>query len=107
MIAWIYLLVAGLLAGLAILVRWKKATWLIAGYNTAPQEEKEKYDVEKLCLYVGNFLFLLALIWLVMAGAVWLRPDQLLPVTITGLVVEAVVIVGGLIYLNTNNRLMK
>ena len=32
--------------------------WLIAGYNTASKEEKEKYDSKKLCRAVGTFMLL-------------------------------------------------
>ena len=31
---------------LGIIIKYGKMYWLIAGYNTMPKEEKEKYDIE-------------------------------------------------------------
>ncbi len=51
-----------LLILLGILIKYFKQYWLIAGYNTASQEEKEKINVEKLGNFIGNILFFLAAI---------------------------------------------
>ena len=42
------------------LVKVKRWSWLIAGYNTSSKAEKDKYDEEALCKGVGNFLYTLA-----------------------------------------------
>jgi hypothetical protein len=31
-------------------------SWMIAGYNTKPKEEKEKYDHAALCRFVGKIV---------------------------------------------------
>ena len=36
--------------------------WLIAGYNTMPKEEKEKYDIKGIANLFGNVMFGMALI---------------------------------------------
>ncbi|WP_099466520.1 DUF3784 domain-containing protein [Konateibacter massiliensis] len=36
--------------------------WLIAGYNTASKEEKEKYDEKKLCRSMGVLMLVIAVI---------------------------------------------
>lgn len=45
-----------------------KGTFLIAGYNTMPKEEKAKYDGPAMARFIGKLLFVLAftmLFWLV------------------------------------------
>lgn len=51
--------IALLLGGLGYLVRYRRWSWLIAGYNTSSRKAKEEYDPEALCRGVGGFLFLL------------------------------------------------
>ncbi len=36
--------------------------WLIAGYNTMPKEEKEKYDIKGIANLFGNVMFGMAFI---------------------------------------------
>src|SRR5665647_693932 len=45
---------------LSIFIRSGKGSILIAGFNTASKEEKNKYDVKGLCEFVSNLLFLIA-----------------------------------------------
>ncbi|OGO29701.1 MAG: hypothetical protein A2Z16_08470 [Chloroflexi bacterium RBG_16_54_18] len=49
----VYVLPAIVLYLLGWLIKYKKVTWLISAYNTASKKEKERYDVEKLCKYMG------------------------------------------------------
>lgn len=39
---------------LTIMFLMGKGSWLIAGYNTSPEEEKELYDEKKLCRVMGG-----------------------------------------------------
>jgi Domain of unknown function (DUF3784) len=89
------------------LIKYKKVTWLISGYNTASRREKERYDVEKLCRHMGNFVFTLAGIFFVFAAARMLFSEYSESIMTIGIVVFVVVSLGGLVYLNTGNRLMK
>ena len=42
-------------------VKYGKAYFLIAGYNTLPKEEKEKYDIEGIATVFRNAFFAMAL----------------------------------------------
>lgn len=103
----IFFLPTAVLLIIGWLIKYKKVTWLISGYNTASKEQKQRYDTEKLCRYVGNFLFILAGILFCLAVIIVFNDvyaDQVIPI---GLGVLAVAIVCGLIYLNTGNRVKK
>jgi hypothetical protein len=50
---------------LGILIKYGKMYWLIAGYNTMPREEKEKYDIEGIATVFRNVMFGMALIIIV------------------------------------------
>ena len=39
---------------LAIIILSGKGSWLIAGYNTMSDEDKQKYNYKKLCLVTGG-----------------------------------------------------
>ncbi len=56
---------AVIFAGLGLLIKYKKAYWLIAGYNTMSEENKKKVDVKNLGSFIANILFVLAAIILV------------------------------------------
>lgn len=50
---WIGWVLVGVLAVLSIALLMGKGSFLIAGYNTTSKQEKQKYDVRKLCGVVG------------------------------------------------------
>ncbi len=52
---------------LGFLIKKYKMSYLIAGYNTADKDEKEKYDEQKLVLYIGNLLMISSL-FLILPG---------------------------------------
>ena len=49
--------VAILFIVLGILIKYGKMYWLIAGYNTMPKEEKEKYNIEGIANVFRNVMF--------------------------------------------------
>lgn len=51
------------------LIKYRKWSWLISGYNTASREKKARYDQEALCQGTGNFAFFLAAVSFVVAVA--------------------------------------
>lgn len=89
------------------LVKEKKITSLIAGYNTASKEEKETYDVEKMCLYVGNLIYLIAGIYLVMGVVSLIFSNYSFEIFMVGNGIGLIAMIAGLVYLNTGNRLKK
>ncbi len=62
MIVFVHIAIAVMLLILGYLVKYRRWSTLIAGYNTASEEEKVKYDEEALCSFVGNLMFVLAFI---------------------------------------------
>lgn len=93
-----------LLLALGLYLLQGKGGMLIAGYNTLPKEEKEKYDEVALCKATGklilSFIFPIVLISL---GDLL----QLNSLLIVGGVLMGILIVFGLIYMNTGNRYKK
>ena len=47
---------------LGVLIKYGKMYFLIAGYNTMPQEDKEKYDIDGIATVFRNAMFAMALI---------------------------------------------
>lgn len=47
---------------LGILIKYGKMYFLIAGYNTMPKKEKEKYDIESIASVFRNAMFGMALL---------------------------------------------
>lgn len=89
------------------LIKYKKVAWLISGYNTASPEKKKEYDIEKLCNYMGNFLFILASIFFIMATLSITLSCYTDIITIIGFAILAIVIICGIIFLNTRDRVKK
>ena len=87
---------------LAVVFLQGKGSWLIAGYNTASPEEKARIDEKKLCRYMGRLMLALAGCWLLLAASEVFYITALLWV---GIGLFLVVIVGGLIFLNTGGRI--
>ena len=46
--------------GLGIVFINGKGSFLIAGYNTMPPEEQDKYDTIALCKFMGKMMFALS-----------------------------------------------
>ena len=103
----INLFTALFLVATGAIVRFDKASWLIAGYNTSSKEEKAKYDEAALCNFVGNLMFVLGGIVLVMGILSLLITSRLGIILGVGWTLYVVVIIGAVIYLNTGNRFKK
>ena len=89
---------------MGILFARGKGMSLIAGYNTLSPREKEKYDKEKLCKAMSGMMFLLAGTWAVAAAGVYIRSNAL---CWAGIALFLAVIIGGVIYMNTGDRIKK
>lgn len=81
-----------------------KGAMLIAGYNTLPKEEKEKYDEVALCKATGKLILAIAFSMMVIFAGIFLVISVLLTV---GTVLLVITILFGLIYMNTGNRYKK
>ena len=85
----------------AVLSFCGKSANLIAGYNTASEEEKAKYDEKKLCKAMSRLMLVLALCWLVIALSALCRTMWLLWLGL-GLFVAASI--GGCVYIDRKCR---
>ncbi len=103
----IFYVPALILLVIAYFIKFKKVTWLVSGYNTSSKKSKEKYDLEKLCRLMGNFVFGLSFILFILASAMTLIPDQEEMLLLVGLAVLALYSLIGLLYLNTGRRVLK
>ena len=54
-----------ILAIIGLLIKYKKAYWLISGYNTMSEEKKKNVDIEGLAWFMSNVCFVIAAIILV------------------------------------------
>jgi hypothetical protein len=102
----ILIIIAAVLAIAGWLIKIKKMAWLISGYNTSSAKKKAQYDLDKLCCYVGNFVFVLAGI-LGLTGVALLLTNNSGTVALIGQGVLIAVAVTGIIWLNTGGRLKK
>lgn len=103
----IFFVPAGILAIIGYFIKYKRVTWLISGYNTSSQAQKETYDLDKLCPLMGNFIFMLASILTIMAILILVFPTSSDAITIGGFAFLAIFGLIGLIYLNTGKRILK
>jgi hypothetical protein len=81
-----------------------KGAFLIAGYNTADEDEKRKIDEVALCKFMGKSMFSLAACWLILGvGSVL---DNMIFVW-TGIGLFFAMVVSMVVYANTGNRFRK
>lgn len=64
--AWVIWVVGIILAIFSIILLTGHGANLIAGYNTASKEEKDKYDAKKLCRVIGSGMAIIAVLVFVM-----------------------------------------
>ncbi len=56
---WLLYVVVALFAALSIFLLAGKGSWLLAGYNTASEKEKQAYHEKRLCRVVGGGMALI------------------------------------------------
>jgi len=100
----IHLITALMIVVLGYLIKYKRWSWLIAGYNTASPKDKAKYDIIALCNGTGNFLFLLAAITTLAAAGEFLGKLWIIGFS---WVLFTIAVFAFLIYANTGNRFQK
>ena len=91
---------------LGLVIRIFKMSFLIAGYNTASEKKREKYNEDVLIKYVGNFICILGGI-LAAGGILSLLLDSSKTVINNSWIVFSVAVVGGLFYLNLTPKVRK
>lgn len=81
-----------------------KGSFLIAGFNTLPPEEKEKYDTVALCKFMGKIMFALSF-----SMVFWVLSDafEITWLFTFGLILFICLVLYTLVYVNTGNRFRK
>ena len=81
-----------------------KGSFLIAGYNTMSEEEKDKYDTIAPCKFMGKMMFALAF-----SMVFWVLSElyNMGSLFYFGLALFIVIVVFMLVYMNTGNRFRK
>lgn len=93
-----------LLLILGIVLYSGHGAWLIAGFNTLPRKERERYDKRALCRFMGKFLFVATgAVLLICASEIW--PGYGLFTSGLTILLSSVVYV--LIRANTKDRFLK
>lgn len=95
---WVLYLAAALFGIISLTLLLGRGSWLIAGYNTAPEEEKQRYDKKLLCRITGGGMAVITVLLLVMA--IW---EDVLPAEFAGVfaVVTVAVAAGVAVLSNT------
>lgn len=86
---------------LGIILSMGKGIFLIAGFNTMPKEQQQKYDVISLCKFMGKLMFMISfcMIFLLLSDTFIMKA--------LGFTLLLVSIIFSVIYLNTGNKFKK
>lgn len=94
---WVLYLVVVLFAVLSLVLLLGRGSWLIVRYNTAPEEEKKRYDKKRLCQVTGGGMAVLTVLLAVMA--IW---EDTLPAEFAGFFAAVAVLVAAAVILLAN-----
>lgn len=103
----IFLFPAFILLGLGYLIKVKKMTFLISGYNTSSTSQQEKYNVDELTKQVGNFVYGLSLIMFVLSIGLMLLPSNEAIIFTIGSICLVLYSIVGILFLNLNKSIYK
>lgn len=81
-----------------------KGASLIAGYNTMPREEKQKYDTAALSKFMGKMMFAISFTMVFWVLSIAFEMNWLF---VLGLVLFFSIVIFMLIYMNTGGRFKK
>lgn len=103
----IFLFPAFILLGLGYLIKVKKMTSLISGYNTSSASQKAKYNIDELTKQVGNFVYGLSLIMFILSLSLIVFPSNESIIITIGIVFLALYYFLGILFLNLNKSIYK
>ena len=90
---WVVWIVFVIFAVLSIILLSGHGSWFISGYNTASNEEKEKYDEKKLCRTMGIGMSIISILILIMGLFESVLPAFFVYIAVGIIVVDVVVII--------------
>jgi len=95
--------IGGIMLILSIYLLTGRGSFLIAGYNTRPKSEKEKYDAPALCRFMGKIFLPIS----ILVALVGIEALHVLWFWIAAGVVFGGLLVFAFVYANTGNRFKK
>jgi hypothetical protein len=96
--------IIGLFVLIGIILSMGKGSFLIAGFNTMSQKQKEEYDVVSLCKFMGKYMFIISFCITLFALSDTFGMKVIFNVGLVLFLTSTIFIV---IYLNTGNRFKK
>lgn len=96
---------------ISILMFFGKGKWLIAGYNTASEEEKKKYDDKKLCRSMSLLAAVCSVMLCIMSYMMYQFDTGLISenaMNVFGFIFVAVIltsVVAVVLYINTKGKI--
>ena len=90
---WVLWVVFGLVAIVSIIFLTGHGVNLIAGYNTASKEEKEKYDAKKLCRVMGIGMSVITILIGIMAIGKTVLPSFFVFIFIALVLIDVVIMI--------------
>ncbi len=90
---WVLWIVFGLVAIVSIIFLTGHGVNLIAGYNTASKEEKEKYDTKKLCRVMGIGMSVITILIGIMAISKTFLPSFFVFIFISIVLIDVVIMI--------------
>lgn len=96
--------ITALLVALGLALRYDKAKWAIQIFISPSKSIEDKKDEEAISRFLGDLVFILAIITFIMTISGFAHVPYLISVLVTGWILTVVITVGAGIYLNTGNR---
>ena len=90
---WVIWIVFAIFAIITVIFLSGHGSGLIAGYNTASKEEKEKYDKKKLCKVMGWGMMLISIILLVMAVGMNVLSESFVYVFLVVVIADCIIMI--------------
>ena len=98
----VFCVIGAFFIALAILLLTGRGAFLLAGYNTKPESEREKYDAKAMCKFMGKILLPMGIlapfagIESIASWSLWVW-----------IATMSVLLVFAVVYANTGNRFKK
>lgn len=86
---------------ISVVMMCGKGAMLIAGFNTMPKKEREKYDVRALCKFVGGILLPVGITMPAVFLGGFYKLNWLIYLVIA---IDVAIVIFAIVYANTGNR---
>lgn len=90
-----------LIIAISVVMMCGKGAMLIAGFNTMPKKEREKYDARALCKFVGGILLPVGITMPAVFLGGFYKLNWLIYLVIA---IDVALVIFAIVYVNTGNR---